>query len=205
MDTMARPRPGMLPAVAGYGQAAGPRTVQWFRTLPTAERRDQAARTWIGRRRRRRTASPQGWTRSGSAWCTARPAEWRQLSGLGAAALLDPPRDQRLVGASHPAQFGHGLPSDLVLLAPALGRAEREPGDFGQQVATVPGDLAQLCRCGGFLGCGQAAPPGMAEGNARQASAEQPAAAGPGMIVSHLARIERARDKSKLALLVSAH
>jgi hypothetical protein len=44
----------------------------------------------------------------------------------------------------------------------------------------------------------------MAEGNARQASAEQPAAAGPGMIVSHLARIEHVSGKSKLSVFVSA-
>ena len=34
--------------------------------------------------------------------------------------------------------------------------------------------LPQLCGPSGFLGCGQAAPPGMPEGDARQASAEQP-------------------------------
>jgi len=154
---------------------------------------------------RRRAASPQSRTRSGSAWRATRPTEWRQLSGLGAAAaLLDPLRDQGLVGTGHPAQLGHGLPSRFVLRTPALGRAEREPGDFGQQIAAVPGDLPQLCRSGGFLGCGQAAPPGMPEGNARQVSAEQPTTIGPVMISSHLTRIEHAYDKSKPAVLVCA-
>jgi hypothetical protein len=44
----------------------------------------------------------------------------------------------------------------------------------------------------------------MAEGNARQAGAEQLAAAGPGMIVSHLARIEHACGKGKSSEFVSA-
>ena len=155
---------------------------------------------------RRRAASPQGQTRSGPAWWATRPAEWRQLSGLGAApALLDPLRDQSLVGTGHPAQLGYGLPSRLVFRAPALGRAEREPGDLGQQIATVPGDLSQFCRSGGFLGFGQAAPPGVPEGNARQVSAEQPAAIGLVMISSHLARIEHVYGNCKLAILVSAH
>ena len=124
---------------------------------------------------RRRAASPQGQTRSGPAWRATRSAEWRQLSGLSpAAALLDPLRDQSLVGTGHPAQLGHGLPSGLVLRAPVVGPADREPRDLGQQIATVPGDLLQLCRPGGFLSFGQAAPPGMPEGNARQASAERP-------------------------------
>ena len=106
---------------------------------------------------------------SGSAWCTARPAERRQLSGLGAAAaLFGPPRDQRLVGASHPAQLGHGLPSGLVLRAPARGRAEHKPGDLGQQIAAVPGHFGQFGGPRGFLGCGQAAPPGMSEGRGRR-------------------------------------
>jgi len=120
------------------------------------------------------------------------PLRWRPRSYLllgAAAALLDPLWDQSLVGAGHPAQLGHGLPSRLVLRTLVLGRAEREPGDLGQQIAPVPGDLSQLCRSGGFLGCDQAAPPGVPEGNARQASAEQPAAAGPVMILSHPARI----------------
>ena len=59
-----------------------------------------------------------------------------------------------------------GLPFRLVLRAPTVGRAEREPCDLGQQIATVPGDLSQLCRPEGFLGFGQAAPPGVPEGNA---------------------------------------
>lgn len=205
LGTMGRPRPGMLPGVAGYGQAAGPRAVQWFRTLPTAERRDQVARTWIGRRRRRRTASPQGWTRSGSAWCATRLAEWRQLSDLRAAAALpDPLRDQRLVGASHRAQFGHGLPSGLVLRGPcgrpSRARARRlRPADrHGSLRSRSTQPLRRLYR----LRSGR--PPGMAEGNARQASAEQPAAAGPGMIVSHLARTEHVSGKSKLSVFVSA-
>jgi hypothetical protein len=85
-----------------------------------------------------------------------------------------------------------------------FSRAEREPGDLGQQIAAVPGGLLQLCGSGGFLGFCQAAPPGMPEGDARQAGAEQPAAAGPVMILSHLARIELACGKSKVAILVSA-
>lgn len=93
-----------------------------FRAIPTAERRDQAARTRIERRRGSRATRPYGQTRSGSAWCMTRPAEWWQLSGLGAAAaLLDPLRDQSLVSTSHPAQLGHSLPSRLVLRALALG------------------------------------------------------------------------------------
>ena len=39
----------------------------------------------------------------------------------------------------------------------------------------------------------------MTEGNARQASADQPVAIGLVMILSHLARIEHTYDKSKLA------
>ena len=35
---------------------------------------------------------------------------------------------------------------------PALGRAEHEPGDLGQQITAVVGDLPQLCRSEGFLG-----------------------------------------------------
>jgi len=45
----------------------------------------------------------------------------------------------------------------------------------------------------------------MAQGNARQAGAEQPVAAGPVMILDHPARIEHTYDESKLAVLVSAH
>jgi len=99
---------------------------------------------------------PQRHARSGPARWATRPAEWRQPSGLGAAtALLDPLRDQRLVCTSHPAQLGHGLPSGLVFRAPMAGRAEREPGNLRQQIATAPGDLSQLRRSGGVLGFGQ--------------------------------------------------
>jgi hypothetical protein len=144
------------------------------------------------------TRRPQGQTRSGPAWCTTRPAEWRQLSSLGAvAALRDPLRDQRLVGAGHPAQLGHGLPSGLVLRALARSRAEYEPGDLGQQIATAACGLLQFCRSGGFFGFGQAAPPGVPQGNAGQASAEQSAAVGLVMISGHLTRIEHMYDKSK--------
>jgi len=73
-------------------------------------------------------------------------------SGLGAAAaLLDPLRDQSLVGTSHLAQLGHGLSSGLVRRAPALGRAEPEPGDLGEQVGAVACDLAEFSRAGGLL------------------------------------------------------
>jgi len=43
---------------------------------------------------------------------------------------------------------------------------------------------------------------GMPEDDARQASAEQPVAVGPVMILSHPTRIERRCDKNKLAILV---
>jgi len=45
----------------------------------------------------------------------------------------------------------------------------------------------------------------MPEGDTRQASAEQPVAVGPAMILNHLTRIKHAYDKSELAILVSAH
>ena len=65
--------------------------------------------------------SPKGGTCSRSPWRTTRPTERRQLSGLGpAAALLDPLRDQSLVGTSHPAQLGHSLPSRSASGPPAL-------------------------------------------------------------------------------------
>jgi hypothetical protein len=84
------------------------------------------------------------------------------------------------------------------------GRAEREPGNVGQQIATAPGDLSQLRRSGGVLGVGQPAPPGVPDGDARQVSAEQPVAIGLATIACHLTEIELIYDNRKLAGLVSA-
>jgi hypothetical protein len=137
-------------------------------------------------------------------WYSARTAERGQPGGLGAApSFLDPSRDQALVRASQAAQFGHGLPAQLILLALAFAGAKREPGGLGQQVGAAACDLPQFRRSGGLLRLSQAAPPGMPPGGAGQRGSRQLVRTRSRAIPGHPARIEQAYGKSKLAKLVS--
>jgi len=111
--------------------------------------------------------------------------------------LSHPLRDQRLIGASQAAQVGHGLALLEVLLALAYSRADRDPGNLGQQVGAAAGDLPQLCRPGGFLVLSQAAPAGMTPGRAGQLGHDQPVRVRSEAITSHLARVEHACASGK--------
>jgi hypothetical protein len=66
-----------------------------------------------------------------------------------AASLLDPSRDQDLIGTRQAAQLC-GLPSKrLVQLA--FGSAFEDPGDLGEQIGPPARELAELCYRGILL------------------------------------------------------
>jgi hypothetical protein len=143
--------------------------------------------------------------RSGAPRCAPWLAERRQPRGPGPAlTLVDPSRDQGLVGAGQAAQFRHGLSLPLILRALAFAGAQREPGGLGQQVGAAACDLSQFGRSGGLLRLGQAAPPGMPPGGAVKRGSPQPVRARSGAIPSHLPRIEHGDDQGKSAAFVSA-
>jgi len=89
----------------------------------------------------------------------------------------------------------------LVLGSSALGRAESQPGDLGQQVGAVAGDLPQF-RCPVRLfGFGRGVAPCAPPGDTGQPGYEQAVRVGSRAITCHLVRIEHADYKSKLATL----
>jgi hypothetical protein len=82
------------------------------------------------------------------------------VPGLGPApALVDPSRDQALVGTGADEQLSRGLGSRLVQAA--LVETELDARLLGEQVRAVAGDLAQLGGRGGDLVLGRRAPAGM--------------------------------------------
>jgi hypothetical protein len=98
--------------------------------------------------------------------------------------------NQGLVGAGGDAQVRDSLPLHHVIPAPAFGRAERQAGDLGQQVAAVAGHLPQFRRPGGFPGFGQVTPAGAPHGYAGNPGRQEPVKVRSGAIMSHQARIE---------------
>jgi hypothetical protein len=119
--------------------------------------------------------------------------------------LLNPSRDQGLVSTGQPAQFRDGPRPELILGALAIRRAELEPGHLSQQVSATVGNLSQLSRSRGFGVVVQAAPPGIAQGDAIQPGDGQPVSGGSGTILSHLASIERPDDKCNLTSPFRSH
>ena len=120
--------------------------------------------------------------------------------------FLDPGWYQGLVGARLAAQAGHGPRLRLVLPALALGRAEREASDLGQQggpVVPAADDLGELGHRGGGLPFGRLVPVDVPLGGAGQAGHDQPGRVRDVTISSHSTRIEYGDDKGKLAKLVS--
>jgi hypothetical protein len=97
------------------------------------------------------------------------------------------------------------MPQRPVLGALALGGAEVKAGDLGQQVGAVAGDFPEFGGPAGLLCLGQVTPAGIPPGDGVQPGHEQAVRVRSAAIISHLARIEHADDKCKLALLVSVH
>jgi len=80
--------------------------------------------------------------------------------------LLDPLRDQRLIGAGIAAKLRGLPPQRLIRLA--LGEAFEEPGHLGQQVGPPGRQLAQRGHRRVMLAGGQRAPAGVMPGRAGQ-------------------------------------
>ena len=98
-----------------------------------------------------------GTTRLRVPQCTmARVADWRPVPDLSPApALVDPSRDQALVGAGGDEQLSGGLRSRLVQAA--LVETDLDSRLLGQQVRAVAGNLAQRGdRCGDLVLGGRA-------------------------------------------------
>ena len=120
-------------------------------------------------------------TRSGPQRCTrARLAERRMPPELGQApSLLSPLRDESLVRAGQTAQSGDGLRLGPVLVALALGRADRDTRHLGQQVRAVACDLPQFGCSGGLLVVRQASPAGVPLGYAVRRAPSSRSRSGP--------------------------
>jgi hypothetical protein len=120
--------------------------------------------------------------------------------------LLGPLRDQALVSASGDAEVSSGPGLRLVEVV-ACVESGQEPRHLGQQRGPVvpPGqDLPQLGHCGGRLGLGRLAPPGVPLDSTMELGDDQPIAVTSATILSHLARIEHENEKDKIARPVSA-
>ena len=88
---------------------------------------------------------------------------------------------------------------------PTAGGSGTRTIDLGQLVGAAIGGRPQLCRPAGLLSFGQAAPAGVAHGDAGDPGHQQPVTVRPEAITSHPTRIEHRHDKSKLALTASRH
>jgi hypothetical protein len=123
-------------------------------------------------------------------------ADWRPVPDLSPApALVDPSRDQALVGTGSDEHLSGGLRSRLVQAA--LVETELDARLLGQQVRAVAGNLAQLGdRCGDLV-LGGRAPAGMPPGDAGDPGHQQPVMVWCTTIMSHHTRIEHGNDKRK--------
>jgi hypothetical protein len=119
-----------------------------------------------------------------------------------ALSLLDPARDQAVVGACRHEEVSGGLSLRLAQLA--LVVPQQDARLLGQEVGTVADYLAELSDRGGRLVRGGLTPAGMPLADTAYPGDEDPVTVRSGTILRHPAMTEHTDEKSNLARLIPA-